>query len=452
MLKKVINFCVVVLIFCSAGAQADLPDFTELIEKNSPAVVKIEVEGKQPTARDQEQMELLRRFFGQRGGIPRQRPRGSMGSGFVVSKDGYVLTNNHVIDQAGKIIVRFNDREEYQAEIVGTDPSTDLALLKIDADNLTTVKFGNSEDLKVGEWVVAIGSPFGLDYSASVGVVSAIGRSIPTERREDFVPFIQTDVAINPGNSGGPLFNLDGKVVGINSQIYTRSGGSNGISFSIPAHVATRVVAQLKDGGSVQRGFFGITPEPIDKNLAEAFGLKKAQGVLVSEVAEGQPADKAGIQEDDIITEIDGKKIVDLSDLFHVIANIAPGEEVDVALIREGKKKTVSVEVGVRPELASSSATSGGDRLGLLVSQPDQATLAQWRLRYGVKVDQVIEGSHAEKAGLVAGDIIVKVGRVPVTSVEEYRRLVQRLPEQKRIAVKIYRDGRSAYTTVWIDK
>ena len=449
MLKKVMNLCVVVLMFCSAAVQAELPDFTGLIEKNSPAVVKIEVKGKLPGVGEQEQQEILRRFFGLRG-IPQRQPR-SLGSGFVVSADGYVLTNNHVIDQGGEITVRFNNHEEYRAEIVGTDRSTDLALLKIDADNLPTLKFGESENLKVGEWVVAIGSPFGLDYSASVGIVSAIGRSIPTEQREDFVPFIQTDVAINPGNSGGPLFNLNGEVVGINSQIYSRSGGSNGISFSIPSHLAKRVVTQLKEGGRVQRGYFGIEPKSIDKNLAEAFGLKSAQGVLVGDVTEGQPADKAGIEEDDVIVEIAGKKIANLSDLYHSIASIVPGTEIDVVLIRDGKKKTVSVEVGVRPDEFVGVGRSGGDRLGLIVSEADQVILRQWRLRYGVEVERVADDSYAQKAGLEAGDIIVKIGRAAVTGVGEYRELVKRIPKRQRVALKLYRNGRSAYTTLWID-
>ena len=284
-----------------AGAvnAAELPDFTEIVRDSSPAVVKIVVEhssnrGGQAGPNPDEIPEYLRRFFEYRGTPPGQRQRMSMGSGFITSADGYIVTNNHVVEGADSVIVRLSDRREYDAEVVGTDPRSDLALLRIDAEDLPALKLGRAGELEVGEWVLAIGSPFGLDYSVTAGIVSAKGRSLPTERNENYVPFIQTDVAINPGNSGGPLFNLDGEVVGVNSQIFTRSGGSIGLSFAIPASVVINVVDQLKDSGRVTRGWLGVTIQDVDKNLAESFGLDRPQGALIAQVAPDGPADKSG--------------------------------------------------------------------------------------------------------------------------------------------------------------
>ncbi|MDM3869827.1 Do family serine endopeptidase [Porticoccus sp. W117] len=448
MLNKLVKLFFITLVTVSVSASAELPDFTQLIEESSPAVVKIEVEGKAASSSQQEQMEeMLRRFFGQRGAPRQQQPRRSSGSGFVVSDDGYILTNNHVVENGDTITVRFSDREEFTAEIIGTDRETDLALLKIDAKDLPTLEFGDSENLKVGEWVVAIGSPFGLDYSASVGIVSAIGRSLPND---NFVPFIQTDVAINPGNSGGPLFNLNGDVVGINSQIYTRSGGSNGISFSIPSHVATRVIEQLKDSGSVDRGYLGVGIESVTAELAEAFGLKKAQGAIINSVTEGTPAEEAGLEEEDVIVSIDGKKVITDRDVFHIVSNIAPGKEVAVVVMREGKRKSIDVTVGSRAELAGAGGAAGSnlDRLGLAVTAMTADELAQWRIRYGVKVTQVGQDSPAAEADIRAGDVIVKIGRGRVTSVSDYRKLAQAMPEGRGVAFKVYRNGRPGYIVV----
>src|SRR5210317_91603 len=256
---------------------ADYPDFTDLIESTSPAVVKIDTVTPVATGGPQAEIpDSLRRFFDYyqfQQPQPRQRESEAIGSGFIISDDGYVLTNNHVIDGATQITVRLTDRRQYDAEVIGVDPQSDLALLKIEAENLPAAQFADSDDLKVGDWVVAIGSPFNLDFSASAGIVSAIGRSLPDGSGQDYVPFIQTDVAINPGNSGGPLFNMDGDVVGINSQIFTRSGGYMGLSFAIPSSVAMEVVEQLKDTGSVARGYLGVVIREVDQELAEAFGL-----------------------------------------------------------------------------------------------------------------------------------------------------------------------------------
>jgi serine protease Do len=328
----------------SFGALGTLPDFTDIVEKNSPAVVKINTvqepshgsspgRGGLPPGYDPRQWdqlpELFRRLFEQHGKPPSRGAR-SLGSGFIISADGYVLTNNHVVDGADKIIVRLIDRREFEAEVIGTDERSDLALLKVEAEGLPTVEFGDSEELKVGEWVIAIGSPFGLDYSVAAGIVSARGRSLPTEKNENYVPFIQTDVAINPGNSGGPLFNLEGEVVGINSQIYTRSGGSIGLSFAIPASVAQDVVAQIKEKGSVSRGWLGVAIQDVDKNLADSFGLDKPMGALVSQLEPDGPADKAGLKVGDIIVRFDGKPIED-SQAYRGFSRFAPRGRPDCA-------------------------------------------------------------------------------------------------------------------------
>ena len=335
-----------------AGA-GELPDFRQIVRDNSPAVVKIIVEqrlsqnGSQQPGPD-EIPEELRRFFEFRGAPPSQQERMGLGSGFIISDDGYVLTNNHVVEGAGSVVVRMSDRREFDAEIIGTDPRSDLALLRIDASDLPTLKLASDDDLDVGEWVLAIGSPFGLDYSVTAGIVSAKGRSLPTEQNENYVPFIQTDVAINPGNSGGPLFNLDGEVVGVNSQIFTRSGGSIGLSFAIPAAVARNVVEQLKENGRVTRGWLGVTIQDVDKNLAESFGLKRPRGALVAEVSKDSPAEKGGLRSGDIVVGFDGKDIPSSADLPHVVGLVAPGTRVDVDIVRDRTRQTVTVELRAR--------------------------------------------------------------------------------------------------------
>ncbi len=329
-----------VAMFWVQGADArNLPDFTELVEENSGAVVNISTTQEVPAQGrampfDERQLEQLPEFFQDffrgphspfGGGSPGQvEPRRSMGSGFIVSSDGYVLTNNHVIEGADEIIVRLNDRRELPATLVGTDPKSDLAVLKIeDGNDLPVVRIGRSKDLKTGEWVLAIGSPFGFDYTATAGIVSALGRSLPTE---NYVPFIQTDVAINPGNSGGPLFNLDGEVVGINSQIYTRSGGFMGVSFAIPIDDAMNVFRQIRDKGSVSRGWLGVLIQEVSRDLAETFGLKRPRGALIAEVMEGSPAAQAGLQAGDIVLEYDGEAIVMSSDLPPMVGRTPVGK------------------------------------------------------------------------------------------------------------------------------
>lgn len=358
-MKKQWVSCISVLLIATSlivlpVSAATLPDFSELIEKASPAVVKITAVTKARQVHQTNQNpynqhpqnlpDILRELLEQRE-MP-QRDQGSLGSGFIISPDGYVLTNNHVISNADEIKIIMNDQREFDASLVGTDQRSDIALLKINAKDLPVLSLAKNEKLKVGQWVVAIGSPFGLDYSASAGIVSAIGRSIPSERHENtYVPFIQTDVAINPGNSGGPLFNMDGEVVGINSQIYSPSGGSVGLSFAIPAAVASDVVAQLKEKGHVDRGWLGVTIQDIDKDLASSYGLDKAQGALVADVDSKGPALKAGLKPGDLITQFNGETIHKSADLPNIVGRMLPNTKVDLEVIRKGKKQSLAVVI-----------------------------------------------------------------------------------------------------------
>jgi len=454
-MKRLIStlFMSTALLLASANAaMADLPDFTQIVEDSSPAVVKILVEHSGKQARKgapntQEIPEYLRRFFEQRGGPAPRQQRRSMGSGFVISSDGYIVTNNHVVDGASNVLVRFSDRREYEAEVIGTDPRSDLALLKVDAKRLPVLKLGKAGELDVGEWVLAIGSPFGLDYSVTAGIVSAKGRSLPTEDNANYVPFIQTDVAINPGNSGGPLFNLDGEVVGVNSQIFTRSGGSIGLSFAIPASVVVNVVEQLKENGRVTRGWFGVTIQDVDKTLADSFGLDRPRGALISEVAPDGPADKAGLLPGDVIISFDGTDVLTSADLPHVVGLIQPGTEVSVELMRERKRKTLRVEVGGLGSeesfaLNRKQGVDGyGGRLGLVVEPAPADTLERWGISGGVIVREVVVGSIAGEAGIVAGDVITLLGSKPIKSVRAFEETVEKLKPGASVPLRLIRRG-----------
>lgn len=432
----------------------ELPDFTGLVDEVSPAVVKINTLSNSQRQSSQQQMpDIFRDLFEQRGRPrPPAQPVRSSGSGFVISTDGYILTNHHVVDQAEEIQVLFADRSEYEATIIGTDRRSDLALLKIDAKGLKSLKFGDSEQVQVGEWVLAIGSPFGLDYSVTAGIVSAIGRSIPNAQRENYVPFIQTDVAINPGNSGGPLFNLEGQVVGINSQIFSRSGGSIGLSFSIPSYVAQRVVEQLKEAGTVRRGWLGVAIQDINKSLAESLQLDRPQGALINAVEPEGPADQGGIEPGDVIVTFDGQVIVDADDLPHVVGMVTPDSEVKVEIVREGRRKTIKVEVGEldsdRLEMASSE--SGEDRLGLTVEELDREQSRALRVRGGVVVTEVSPDSAAADAGIRPEDIIVQLGYSRLDDIDEYRAVIADLPDNTPILIRFYRQGWAISRTVII--
>src|SRR5690554_3616941 len=366
------------LLACSFFASAaNLPDFTQLVESAAPAVVNIsttQTVQKRSSRIPQEVPEIFRHFFGELPeGFeqePSQQQRQSLGSGFIISDDGYILTNNHVIENADEIVVRLSDRRELIAELIGSDASSDLALLKIDAKGLPVVTVGNSDKLKVGEWVLAIGSPFGFDHSVTAGIVSAKGRSLPNE---SYVPFIQTDVAINPGNSGGPLFNLQGEVVGINSQIFTRSGGFMGLSFAIPMEVAMDVVQQLKTSGKVERGWLGVVIQEVNKELAESFKLDKPSGALVAQVMADSPAAAGGLQVGDVIVASNGSPVAMSADLPHLIGAMKPGEVATLQIVRDGKRRTLKVKVGAAPEdeqlqLSGQPQTSKSNRLGLEVA------------------------------------------------------------------------------------
>ncbi len=436
-----------------SSAQAQLPDFTSLVENVSPAVVKINTvsKGRKQQAQQLPQgqiPEIFRDLFEQR---QQQKPRfaRSMGSGFVISDDGYILTNHHVVENADEIQVLFADRQEYTATVVGSDRRSDLALLKIKGQDLPTLEFAATDSLKVGAWVLAIGSPFGLDYSVTAGIVSAIGRSIPTQKGENYVPFIQTDVAINPGNSGGPLFNLEGQVVGINSQIYSRSGGSIGLSFAIPASVAVGVIEQLKDHGKVQRGWLGVAIQDVNKRLAESLQLGTPQGALINAVEQGSPADKGGIKPGDVIVRFDGQIIVDSGDLPHVVGMMAPGENAKVEIYREGKRKKLTMKVGsLDTDRESITASSDGtDRLGLIVEEVDDEERRALRLRGGVRVTQVSPESAAAESMLQAGDIVVQLGYSRIDDIDEYNQVISELPKNTPVAIRFYRQGRAIFRT-----
>lgn len=437
-------------------AYADLPDFTDLVEEVSPAVVKINtVSVTQRQSSQQRMPDIFRDFFEDRGRSKGSvQPVRSSGSGFVISKNGYILTNHHVVDQAEMIQVLFSDRSEHQATIVGTDRRSDLALLKIDAKNLKPLKFADSEQLQVGEWVLAIGSPFGLDYSVTAGIVSAIGRSIPNRQRENYVPFIQTDVAINPGNSGGPLFNLDGEVVGINSQIFSRSGGSIGLSFSIPSSMAQNVVEQLKKNGFVKRGWLGVAIQDINKSLAESLDLAKPRGALINAVEPEGPAERAGIEPGDVIVTFDGQSVIEADDLPHIVGMLAPDTEVRVEIIRKGKRRALDVVVGTLDDdrlAMAGSSDSDADRLGLNVDEVSAEQLATLRLRGGVLVTEVMPDTAASTAGIKEGDVIVQLGYSRIDDVDEYRSVITELPSKSPVLIRFYRQGWAVSRTIIID-
>lgn len=435
---------------------AALPDFTELVKDYSPAVVNIStVQAVEPLPtspfgqfegpNSEDIPEIFRHFFRnlpEFDSRPRQAPE-SLGSGFIISKDGYILTNNHVVEDSEQIIVRLNDRRELEATIVGADPRTDVALLKIDAEDLPVVSIGQLRDLEVGEWVLAIGSPFGFDHTVTAGIVSAKERALASET---YVPFIQTDVAINPGNSGGPLFNLDGEVVGINSQIYTRSGGFMGLSFAIPIDVAMDVADQLKSQGHVSRGWLGVVIQEVNRDLAESFGLDKPAGALVAKVMADSPAQAAGLLEGDVITAFNGRAVKLSSDLPHMVGRIKPGTEAELTVMRDGEELSLDVVIGLLPEEQAEHAAATAqplpalDRLGLRVKPLDESHRDRWNIRSGVMVTEVRDGAGA-RAGVVAGDVITMLNGKQIETVEQFSRVVEELPDDRSVPMRIVRRG-----------
>lgn len=453
MMSPLIRLCALpLMLLLTMQASATLPDFRELVKSASPAVVNISTVQRANTEVRQRQLpddvpDLFRHFFG--NPVPRNNESTSLGSGFIVSKDGYILTNNHVIKDADEIIVRLNDRRELEAKVIGADENTDLAVLKVEGKNLPTVQLGNSDRLEVGEWVVAIGSPFGFDYSVTAGIVSAKGRSLPNE---NYVPFIQTDVAINPGNSGGPLFNLEGKVVGINSQIYTRSGGFMGVSFAIPINVAMDVAEQLKEKGKVSRGWLGVVIQEVNKELAESFGLEKAAGALVAQIVPDSPAERAGIKNGDIITHFNGNAIQLSSDLPHQVGRVKPGTQAKLDVMRDGKRRKVTVTISALPEGDAEIATTSpkermNKRLGVQVSELSEAQRKS--IGDGVIVRDIGRGPAAQ-AGLVNGDVITMIYGEPIRSVEDFERIVSNLPVNRSVPMRIVRRGAAMFIPIRI--
>lgn len=447
------------LIFASGAGQArvtGLPDFTGLVEESVPAVVNIrvtqfgdrvrpDVEGTENPHSSEDIPEFFRRFFDVPGNPGYGQPdRQGAGSGFIIEEDGYIMTNHHVIDGADQVIVRLADRREFKAELIGSDPLSDIALLKIDADNLPTLKLGHSEALRPGEWVVAIGSPFNFEQSVTAGIVSAKGRST---NQQQYVPFIQTDVAINRGNSGGPLLNMDGEVVGINSWILSSGGGYMGLSFSIPIETASAAARQLREHGKVSRGLLGVQVGPVNREMAEALNLDRPIGALVNEVNEGSAADKAGIQPGDVILSFDGVTVESSGDLPPLVGSNPPGTEAKVEVSRNGKEKTLTVVLDALEDDALSSQLAGdagggqSNALGLQVeSISADARRALGEPEGGVLLSRV-ESDAAYRAGLRRGDVILMINNQPVGDVEDFDGIVAALPQGKAVALRIMRDG-----------
>jgi len=459
--RIMIGYCLLLFTVVSSTGFArvvGLPDFTGLVEDAGPAVVNIQVTKFGERARDdqsdrgdqnpngREQMpEFFRRFFdvpGHPGGG--QPDRRGTGSGFIFEADGYIITNHHVVENADQIIVRLADRREFEAELIGSDPQSDIALLKIDAGKLPTLKFGDSKILRAGEWVVAIGSPFNFEQSVAAGIISATGRSTNTQQ---YVPFIQTDVAINPGNSGGPLLNLDGEVVGINSWILSSSGGSIGLSFSIPIETASSAVKQLREHGKVSRGLLGVIVGPVTREMAEALKLKRPVGALVNDVNEDSAAERAGIQPGDVILKIDGEPIEISSDLPPLVGSNPPGTEVELLVSRNGDERTFEVTLDAlgadqdESLLASEVQSSQGNALGIVV---DSITSDQRQAlgdpEGGVLISK-IESDAAYRAGLRRGDVVLMINRSKVDDIGSFSDIVEALPEGKAVALRIMRQG-----------
>lgn len=464
MLRKFIGLFI--LVFCISGSalaqNKELPDFTDLVEKQGAAVVNISTtqilhnEQNLPNLPEGDPFyDFFRRFAPQ---MPRDQESQSLGSGFIISADGYIMTNAHVVDHAEKITVRLTDKREFTAKVIGVDRRTDVALLKIEATGLPKITVGDPNKLKVGEWVVAIGSPFGFDNSVTAGIVSAMGRSLP---QDNYVPFIQTDVPINPGNSGGPLFNMNEEVVGINSQIYTRSGGSMGLSFAIPIDVAMQVSEQLRTSGRVTRGRIGVTIQELTQELAESFGLSKPNGALISSVEKNAPADKAGIQASDVILKFDGKSVNNSSDLPRIVAAVKPGNKVEVELWRKGALKKVTVEVGEMPEDGSKMERASGkqdegagelvSRMGISVSELSKEQQQELQINGGLLVEDV-KGSSARAAGLHQGDVLLAIGNVEIRSLAQFTEFIKHVPKGKNVALLVRRDDSASYIAIKLDE
>ena len=457
-----------ICLVAEAAPVTGLPDFTKLVNANRAAVVNIGTTGtrrpvpeRQPgpppshggpggpggPGEDNALQDFFERFFGEvpPGGNGGAQPNSSLGSGFIISEDGYIVSNYHVVREADEIIVRLSDRREYVAKIVGTDPRSDIAVLKVEAEKpLPVLKLGNSSELQVGEWVLAIGSPFGFDHSVTVGIVSAMGRSLPNE---NYVPFIQTDVAINPGNSGGPLFNLDGEVVGVNSQIYSRTGGFMGLSFAIPIDVVLNVYTQLREKGTVTRGWLGVLIQDVTRELAESFKMKNPHGALVSKVLPDSPAAAAGFKTGDIIIKFNNQEIGLSAELPPLVGKATVGGNTPVEVIREGTQKRLDVKIGELPsdddiEVAQHGSAGKQSNKRLNASVRDLTNSERQRLEAsgGVMVESVEPGAALD-AGLRAGDIILQVNSQSISTADNFNKVVDALKDTTSVPVLIHREG-----------
>jgi len=470
MLRRLFYVCLFQLLLVTGLVAKELPDFTELAEKQSPVVVNISSIQKNranPMMQGSPEDEQMQEFFKRFGipvppGMPPQNGRGQQatpekqvyatGSGFIVTPDGYILTNAHVVKDADEVMVKLNDKREFKAKVIGIDLRTDVAVLKVNASNLPKVNIGNPDTIKVGEWVAAIGAPFGLENTMTVGIVSAKGRALP---QENFVPFIQTDVAINPGNSGGPLFNLKGEVIGINSQIYSRTGGYMGLSFAIPINVAMDVMNQLKANGKVIRGWLGIAIQEVTKELSESFGMKNTNGALVAGIEKGAPADKGGLLPGDVIIKFDGKVIESSSDLPKAVGNTKPGKTVVAEVFRKGSVKTLNLTVGEMPsdqaEVIASNKTpekAEVNRLGLVLKEAPPLQRKKMNGKKGLLVVDA-QGSAAA-AGIRRGDIVLALNNSEVESADAFAKEVSTIPNGKTVALLILRNDETLYVPVKI--
>ncbi len=470
---KPMQWALVALTFVALSLPASarmLPDFVLLAEEHSPAVVNIATtrERENPHRSQMPDFEgspfedLFERFFGGPGGEgprgPERFERNSLGSGFIYTEDGYIITANHVVEGASEVVVHLSDRRVFDAEIVGKDPQSDVALLKIDAENLPTLKLGSSSDLKVGEWVLAIGSPFGFDHSVTAGIVSAKGRSLPSE---NYVPFIQTDVAINPGNSGGPLLNLDGEVIGVNAQIYSRTGGFMGLSFAVPIEMVGDVVQQLREHGEVTRGWLGVLIQEVTRELADSFGMDKPAGALVSRVQPDSPAQKAGFETGDVILSFNGIEVPNSSALPPIVGRTPVGAEAEVEVRRGDETRTIIVEIERLPE--DISAQRGGPQreapertepqslLGMVLEPLDAERAAELDVDGGLVVRDVTD-NPARSAGVRSGDVIVQFGGHAVDSVETLEKQIEEVGERRTVPVLVYRGGNPTYIALRVPR
>ncbi len=464
-IRLIFTFLLSLFALQAAAQGKELPDFTDLADKHGPAVVNISttqtIRGNRALPQfpeldeDDPMFEFFKRFIPRQPGMPREFQNKSLGSGFIISPDGFILTNAHVVDSADEILVKLTDKREFKAKVIGADKRTDVALIKIEANGLPAVRMGDPSKLRVGEWVVAIGSPFGFESSVTAGIVSAKGRSLP---QENYVPFIQTDVAINPGNSGGPLFNMKGEVVGINSQIYSRTGGYMGLAFAIPIDVAMEVQSQLRTSGRVSRGRIGVVIQEVTKELADSFGLPKPSGALVNAVEKGGPAEKAGIESGDIILKFDGKSVSASSDLPRIVGATRPGSKVSLQVWRKGASRDLTVTVGEIPEekmaqrgsKRAKPAEAAANRLGLVLSELSPEQKRDLKVANGLLVEEV-RGNNG-KTDLRPGDVILSVvhkgSGTEIRTVDQFNKLLSQIDKSSTVTLLVKRGEQQTYITL----